>query len=82
MLSKRRPLCAWLAHSGEEYQLKWDIIERHLEPDQYQWFFRQPLHRVQLVLENVQEPTGDRWVTLTAEFFDLDLEEQYRNRWG
>ena len=82
MLSKRRPLCAWLAYAGEDYMLKWDIIERHLEPDQYAWFFRQPLYKVQLVLDNYHEPTGDRWVTLVAEFFDLALEEEYTKLWG
>lgn len=82
MLSKRRPLCAWLAHGEEEYRLKWDVIERHLEPDQYQWFFHQPLHRVQLILECQSEPTGDRWITLVAEFFDLELEQQYSDIWG
>ena len=82
MLSKRRPLCAWLAYSGEDYMLKWDVVERHLDSEQYAWFFKQPLYKVQLVLDNTQEPTGDRWVTLVAEFFDLDLEEEYKKLWG
>lgn len=82
MRSNRRALCAWLAYSGEEYMLKWDIVERHLEPDQYQWFFKQPLYKVQLVLDNVQEPTGDRWVTLVAEFFDPETEKEYLEKWG
>lgn len=80
MLTKRHTLCNWMAHAAEPYQLHWDVIERHLEPDQYQWFFQQPLHRVQLVLVN--ETRDDcRWVTLVAEFFDLELEQQYNKLW-
>ncbi len=82
MLSKRHSLCSWPQSPGEEYRLKWDIIEQHLEEDQYQWFFQQPLHRVQLILEDRRDSQGHSTVTLVAEFFDLDLEQEYSKRWS
>jgi len=82
MRSNRVELCSWLAWAGEPYELKWDVIERHLEADQYAWFFNQPLHRVQLVLDSEYRADDQRWMTLVAEFFDLATEEEYRKSWA
>jgi hypothetical protein len=71
-----------MAWAGEEYQLKWDILEKHLEPDQYAWFFKQPLYRVQLVLDTEYRATDQRWIKLVAEFFDPELEAEYRRLWA
>ena len=81
MLSNRVELCTWLAWAGDPYELKWDVIERHLEPDQYAWFFKQPLHKVQLVLDTDYRADDQRWIKLIAEFFDNATYEAYRTEW-
>lgn len=82
MRSNRVELCSWMAWAGEPYELKWDVIERHLAPDQYAWFFKQPLYKVQLVLDSEYRADDQRWITLIAEFFDLATEEEYRKSWA
>ena len=82
MRSNQVELCSWLAWAGEPYELKWDVIERHLAADQYAWFFKQPLYKVQLVLDSEYRVDDQRWMTLVAEFFDLDTEEEYRKSWA
>lgn len=82
MRSNRVELCSWMAWAGEPFELKWDVIERHLEPEQYRWFFAQPLHRVQLVLDTDYREDDQRWNRLIAEFFDADTEQQYRDLWA
>ena len=82
MRSNRIELCSWLAWAGEPYELKWDIIQRHLAPDQYQWFFAQPLYKVQLVLDAEYRSNDQRWNKLIAEFFDALTEEEYHRIWG
>lgn len=82
MLSNRVELCSWMAWAGEPYELKWDVIHRHLASDQYEWFFKQPLYRVQLVLESEYREDDQRWMTLIAEFFDNDTFAAYREAWA
>ena len=82
MRSDRVELCSWMAWAEEEYQLKWDILEKHLEPDQYDWFFKQPLYKVQLVLDTEYRAEDQRWIKLVAEFFDNATYEEYRKSWA
>ena len=82
MRSNRVELCSWLAGAGEPLELKWDVIQRHLDPEQYRWFFAQPLHTVQLVLDTHYRADDQRWNRLVAEFFDADTEQQYRTLWA
>ena len=82
MRSNRIELCSWMAWAGEPYELKWDVIERHLAPDQYLWFFKQPLYKVQLVLDSEFREEDQRWMTLVAEFFDEETHEAYRLLWA
>ena len=82
MRSNRVELCSWLAWAGEPYELKWDVIERHMDPVQYQWFFKQPLYKVQLVLDTEYRKDDQRWIKLIAEFFDNETFEAYRLLWA
>ena len=82
MRSDRVELCSWMAWAQEEYQLKWSILEAHLEPDQYAWFFKQPLYKVQLVLDTEYRADDQRWIKLIAEFFDTETFEAYQLLWG
>ena len=82
MRSNRVELCSWLAWAGDPYDLKWDVIERHLEPDQYKWFFNKPLYQVQLVLDTEYRSDDQRWIKLVAEFFDPAVEDEYHQIWG
>ena len=82
MLSNRVELCSWQAWAGEPYELKWDVIERHLAPAQYQWFFKQPLYKVQLVLDTEYRADDQRWITLVAEFFDDEVYQAYQLLWA
>lgn len=82
MRCSRRQLCEWMAWAGEPFELKWSVIERHLDPAQYQWFISQPLHRVQLVLDTDYRADDQRWIRLMAEFFDPDAEQQYCELWA
>jgi hypothetical protein len=82
MRSNRVELCSWLAWAGEPYELKWDVIERHLDPEQYKWFFNQPLYKVQLVLDTDYRADDQRWIKLIAEFFDDATYEAYQAAWA
>ena len=82
MRSNQVELCSWLAWAGEPYELKWDVIERHLAADQYAWFFNQPLYKVQLVLDSEYRADDQRWMKLVAEFFDNEIYEAYRLLWA